>query len=103
MKPLQIGIVGSQFIANLHMLSYGKLDRSKFNIKGVTSKNTANAKKLADQHKLEQAYTTFAEMLADPARRKALGRAAHKLVSERYSPAAVAQQMEQAYEQVLRQ
>lgn len=66
MKQLKIGIVGSQFIANLHMITFQKLNQSKFQIQGVTSKNPENAKNFVAKYKLVKAYDSYDEMLADP-------------------------------------
>ena len=45
MKQVNIGIVGTKFISQLHMISYAKLNPSKFRIHGVTSGNPENARK----------------------------------------------------------
>ena len=66
MKQLKIGIVGTKFIADLHMISFQKLNQSKFTIHGVTSGSFENAVKFAADHNLSQTYHCYEEMLADP-------------------------------------
>jgi len=66
MKRLNIGIVGTKFIADLHMISFQKLNQSKFKIHGVTSGSFENAKKFAADHDLSKAYRSYEQMLADP-------------------------------------
>jgi predicted dehydrogenase len=64
-KQLKIGIVGTKFIADLHMISFQKLNQSKFKIHGVTSGYFENARKFAADHDLPKTYHSYEEMLAD--------------------------------------
>ncbi len=66
MKKIHIGIVGSKFSASLHMLSYQKLNQSKFQILGVASGNAENARTFAEKHGLPKAYKSYEDMLKDP-------------------------------------
>jgi predicted dehydrogenase len=66
MKKINIGIVGSKFSASLHMLSYQKLNQSKFQILGVASGKVENARAFAEKHGLQKAYKSYEEMLKDP-------------------------------------
>jgi predicted dehydrogenase len=66
MKQLKIGMVGTKFIADLHMISFQKLNQSKFKIHGVTSGSFENAGKFAADHDLSKTYHSYEEMLADP-------------------------------------
>ncbi len=66
MKKINIGIVGSNFSANLHMLSYQKLNQSKFQILGVASRKEENARVFAKKYTLQKVYKSYEEMLKDP-------------------------------------
>ena len=66
MKKICIGIVGSKFSASLHMLSYQKLNQSKFQILGVASGKAENARTFAEKHGLQKAYQSYEDMLKDP-------------------------------------
>jgi len=66
MKKINIGIVGSKFSASLHMLSYQKLNQSKFQILGVASGKAENARAFAEKHGLQKAYKSYEEMVKDP-------------------------------------
>jgi predicted dehydrogenase len=66
MKKINIGIVGSKFSASLHMLSYQKLNQSKFQILGVASGKAENARTFAEKHGLPKAYKSYEDMLKDP-------------------------------------
>jgi predicted dehydrogenase len=66
LKKINIGIVGSNFSANIHMLSYQKLNQSKFQILGVASGKEENARLFAKKHALQNVYKSYDEMLKDP-------------------------------------
>ena len=65
MKKINIGIVGSNFSANLHMLSYQKLNPSKFQILGVTSGKESNARLFSEKYGLKKVYCSYEQMLKD--------------------------------------
>jgi predicted dehydrogenase len=66
MKKIHIGIVGTKFSASLHMLSYQKLNQSKFQILGVASGKAENARRFAEKHGLKKVYKSYEDMLKDP-------------------------------------
>jgi predicted dehydrogenase len=59
LKKINIGIVGSNFSANLHMLSYPKLNQSKFQILGVASGKENNARVFSKKYALHARVVTF--------------------------------------------
>jgi predicted dehydrogenase len=66
LKKINIGIVGSNFSANLHMLSYQKLNPSKFQILGVSSGKENNARVFSEKYGLRKVYSSYEQMLKDP-------------------------------------
>lgn len=65
MKKVRIGMVGTKFIASLHMISYQKLNPSKFEIAGVVSGNPDNAKKFAEKYGIKKVFKTYDDMMKD--------------------------------------
>ncbi len=66
MKKINIGIVGSKFAGSLHMLSYKKLNQSKFRVLSIACAKAENARVFAEKNGLQRVYTSYGEMLSDP-------------------------------------
>lgn len=65
MDRINIGIVGTGFIADLHALTYRKLNGAKFQLLGAASRNPANAAAFAKKWSMAKAYPSFEAMLKD--------------------------------------
>lgn len=64
-KDLRIGVLGSGFIVDeCHLVAY---KRTGFNAFGIASRSLENAARVAARHSLPQVYTSYDEILADPA------------------------------------
>ncbi len=65
MKPLALGIVGSQFQAEAHAASIAMVP-SEIRAVAVASPTPGNADRFAARYKLPRAYTGYHDLLADP-------------------------------------
>jgi len=61
---VRIGIVGSQFEADIHAASIAMGKEGK--VVAIASPTAGHARQLADRYAIEHAYTDYREMLADP-------------------------------------
>ena len=66
MKPVAIGIIGSQFQAECHASSIAMVP-GEMQVWAVASPTPGNARAFADRHHIPQAYTDYRDLLADPA------------------------------------
>ena len=66
MRALNIGIVGTGFVATLHALTYGKIRSPRFALLGCASGRRENADAFAAKWSLPKAYASLEEMLKDP-------------------------------------
>ena len=63
MERINIGIVGSQFAAHLHLNSLSKLRGSKVEVVAVVSRNRANAENFARKFNITDAYDDYRYIL----------------------------------------
>ena len=66
MDKINIGMVGTGFVASLHALTYQKLNGAKFQLLGVASGNPDNARAFAKKWAIAKPYPSFEAMLKDP-------------------------------------
>jgi predicted dehydrogenase len=66
MEKLNIGIVGSKFIASLHALTYSNINSSRFALHGCVSGSYENGKAFATKWNIPRVYKDYDEMLRDP-------------------------------------
>ena len=65
MKKVNVGIVGSGFIAAIHIDSYKKVFGIDVCLKAVASTNK-KVQSFADKYEIEKVYTRFDQLLEDP-------------------------------------
>lgn len=63
MEKVRVGIVGSRFIAHLHLEYYRKIRGHKMEVVGVTAKNEESARKFAKEFDIPHVYRNYREML----------------------------------------
>ena len=66
MKPVQVGIVGSQFQADCHAASIAMIE-SEMRVTGIASPNLRNAEACAHRHAIPSFYHDYRQLLTDPA------------------------------------
>ena len=62
--PVKVGIIGSQFEADIHAASFGTVPDAA-EVVAVASPTPGNAKKLADRYGISRVFTDYKKMLAE--------------------------------------
>ncbi len=65
MKPVSVGLIGSQFQAECHAVAISMVP-AEIRVHAVASPTPGNAERFAARHKLERFFTDYRELLADP-------------------------------------
>ncbi|HUS05613.1 MAG TPA: Gfo/Idh/MocA family oxidoreductase [Bryobacteraceae bacterium] len=63
---VKVGIIGSQFVADIHAASF-RMAPHEAEVAAVASPTPGNAAKLADRYAIPKIFTDYREMLRDPA------------------------------------
>ncbi len=64
-NPVRVGIIGSQFQADIHAASMATLE-GEIELVAVASPTPGNAQKLASHYKIPKAYTNYMDLANDP-------------------------------------